>query len=64
MKSFIVQNWLKLVLGFLVILLSVLYWKKDEIAENKYTKAKMEIFKAALEKDTARIKEVLDSFDF
>jgi hypothetical protein len=57
-----IQKYWVLILGvFLLILLSILFWQRENIAEHKVTKAKIEIFKAAQNKDKERIKEVLDS---
>ena len=55
------KRWVLLFGGFLLILLVVLFWQRENIAEHEVTKAKMEIFKAAQNKDKERIKEVLDS---
>ena len=55
------KRWVLLFGGFLLILLAVLFWQRENIAEHEVTKAKMEIFKAAQNKDKERIKEVLDS---
>lgn len=63
MKTIFRKHWLKICIGLLITLLLILYYKREAIAENKIVKAKMEIFKAALESDTARIKEVIDSLD-
>lgn len=61
MKVFFKRYWLWIVSVFLILLFSILFWQRKAIAENKYTKAKLELFKAAADRDTERIKEVIDS---
>lgn len=61
MKVWIMKYLVWIVSALLIILFTILFWKRKAIAENKFTKAKLEIFKAAADKDTERIKEVIDS---
>ena len=60
-RKHIRKHWLKYLIGFIAAVLMILIWKKEEIAENMYSKAKIEMFKALLDKDYDKAKSVLDS---
>ena len=55
------KHWLLFLSGFLITLLGILYWQKEEIVENNFVKAKMEFFEGAVNQDTAKMKEAIDS---
>ena len=55
------KHWLLFLSGFLILLLGILYWQKEEIAENDFVKAKMEFFEGAVNQHTAKMKEAIDS---
>lgn len=61
MKEFLLKYWVRILISFLVILFITLFVFRDRIAENKIVKAKMDIFNAGLEGDTAKVYEIIDS---
>jgi tetrahydromethanopterin S-methyltransferase subunit E len=61
LKKNIKGHWLKYLIGLITIVIIVLLWNREEIAENKYTKAKLEVFKALKNKDYDKAKSVIDS---
>jgi hypothetical protein len=61
LKSKIKKHRLKLIIAVLVIGLFVLLWKKKAIVDNKYSKAKLEMLKALMDKDYDKAKSVLDT---